>query len=306
MEQRHVLLDYYKILLSIFVVIIHIPFFKETPTCQGLMNDNIARIAVPSFFIINGYFLFTVLEKGHFFKYIKRSILLYIFWMVVYLPFYFSDLNIKKIVVTLFFGWHHLWYIIAWIVSSIIITIIYKSKFNTKVCFIISLSFIFLGYFLQFTDIHNFHFYRNALSCSFPFILIGYLINKNKILQKRFKYIDLLILFSLTVFILESFFLKEYFNLHHKFIKHIDITLSSLILSPLLFYWIMNKKTKNLKLTPFISKLSAGIYFIHVLFIYLGRYLGLTEFSLLFFVLITSFISSYFLFLINKKLKFIL
>lgn len=55
--KRNIVLDIYKIILSLMVVGIHIRFFYDFNNQIGyILNQGIFRLAVPSFFIINGYF----------------------------------------------------------------------------------------------------------------------------------------------------------------------------------------------------------------------------------------------------------
>ena len=84
--QRNVVFDLSKYVLSIMIIAIH----------SGLFPNYLypwLRIAVPLFFIISSYFLFSKIQKHPNNKneiirtFIKRNLELYVFWFVVSLPY---------------------------------------------------------------------------------------------------------------------------------------------------------------------------------------------------------------------------
>lgn len=126
-------IDILKIILALFVVIIH----------SGIDKTVIApllRIAVPLFFIISSYFFFTKNaslqtkkeKNAALFKTIKRNLLLYLFWAIIQLPiviymrgyhhdFFFDGiLNVLKDIVIggAFTG---AWYLVALVIGILLV-----------------------------------------------------------------------------------------------------------------------------------------------------------------------------------------
>lgn len=142
--------DLLKLILAIMVVCIH---------CQILPSILFpwVRIAVPLFFVISSYFLFSKLkvvkekEKKYVVKkYVIRNIKLYLFYAILLLPLilyhrnYFYDKSVVKgflrIIRSVLFSSTFIasWYIMASIIGTIIIYKLSK-RFSNKYLFIISL-----------------------------------------------------------------------------------------------------------------------------------------------------------------------
>lgn len=92
--------DIAKFICALLVIAIHTrPFSKFSGVIDFYFVDVIARIAVPLFFAISGYLFFNGLRyqdgkisncaenRAQLFKYLKRSVLIYIGWSVVYILF---------------------------------------------------------------------------------------------------------------------------------------------------------------------------------------------------------------------------
>ena len=82
--------DGLRILLATLVVAIHTgPFSSLNLQLNSLFVNSVCRIAVPVFFIMNGYYLFSPgisIEKCG--NYCLRLFKSYIIWSIVYLPIY--------------------------------------------------------------------------------------------------------------------------------------------------------------------------------------------------------------------------
>lgn len=188
-------LDILKFILCLMVFLIHYSMYLDIPQSLYYITVNgIYRIAVPLFFVINGYFFFGSFTKGNQSIYIKRMTVLYIIWMIIYAPFWInpSNLSLKDLVRNLLFGFHHLWYLPAVIVSTLIFISIHKlsDKFKIIVTALLYLVGTCIGY-LSVLEIHPFEFlsgkyylYRNGIFFSLFFFTIGFLINKHEIHRK--------------------------------------------------------------------------------------------------------------------------
>ncbi|WP_275899144.1 acyltransferase family protein [Methylomonas sp. EFPC1] len=279
--ERNANIDILKFTLSFMVIAIHSHLLIETsPTINHLLENGILRIAVPLFFIINGYYLFAFFNKNRLIgTWIKRVTELYLIWMIAYLPLYIpSALNAKSIyhfIVTLVFGYHHLWYIAGLFGSGLLLY--YLKQKSDIVIFCLSLSLFAIGVTLQYASLYctyenttiqkilsNYWIYRNFLFFGFPFLSIGYLINKKDLATNISKKL-------LTIGILLSAFLiaiEIFINFDREpHTKSIDFYFTFIIFCPLTFILIANNKHK-LK-TDYLSKSASAIYFTHPFFIFL-------------------------------------
>ena len=142
-------IDLAKFICAIFVVAIHVaPFGTADETSViGYMNffiqDYLARIAVPFFFITSGYFLFRKINLKNFDikpvkQYLIKLIKLYLIWSLIYFPVrlggIFTD---KKGIIHGVFSYFkdfifstsysHLWYLNALIFATLLISfLLYK------------------------------------------------------------------------------------------------------------------------------------------------------------------------------------
>ncbi len=195
---RNAAIEYLKLILSIMVVGIHTHLFHEiSPYLSYIFVNGIFRMAVPIFFIINGFYFYYSISKRGFYLWFKRMFLLYLVWMVVYLPYYFSE-DISSINSLLYFlfkfclGFHHLWYLIGSIGAACIIQIVKKHSDFFILGFAISMFLI--GAALQYMHVYS-HFdsilvssvigssnsFRNFVFFGFPMFGIGYCARRTSI-----------------------------------------------------------------------------------------------------------------------------
>ncbi|MDE6476119.1 MAG: acyltransferase, partial [Erysipelotrichaceae bacterium] len=91
MKEKYEMIDLIKYICSILVIVIHTsPGLPYSRPLNFFLINIIGRIAVPFFFIANGYFMSKNLQqKGnvYFKQYIKSLIKIYLLWSLVYLPF---------------------------------------------------------------------------------------------------------------------------------------------------------------------------------------------------------------------------
>ncbi|NJM14795.1 MAG: acyltransferase family protein [Bacteroidales bacterium] len=191
MLQRNIHLDYLKFALSILVVAIHVPI-AQNATVSYFIQDSLPRLAVPVFYIVNGYFLPNMLNgQAKLVRLMKRLLLLYAVWMVIYLPFYFDRFKVSW----LFTGYHHLWYVAALMEAIMLLWLLKKVLKSERSILIIGLALFFTGWAIQMLRILDCpvpyanvvyvnSFTRNFLFLSFPYIAIGYFLRHAQ-LEKR-------------------------------------------------------------------------------------------------------------------------
>lgn len=270
MPKRNLSLDILKISLAFMVVGIHTSFFKEVSSYLSfLLTNGVFRIAVPIFFLINGYFFHST-TKHDLFKWLKRIFYLYFIWMMIYMYSWFKP-DIFFILKSFIIGFYHLWYLSAILMAGILLFYL-QTRLSKQYLLSLAIVLFIIGSSLEYIGnlnlieneqinklIGNVWIYRNFLFFAFPFFTIGYLIKQAEYHQKiKRETLAITLVFSLMLIFIESDF---------NFILNTsrDMPFPLLILAPSLFILTLQVKfvsTLNLKTFPFYSN---AIYLIHPL-----------------------------------------
>lgn len=179
---RNLLVDYAKVAMALMVVAIHTRLFSDvTGPLHHLLDEGLFRIAVPIFFVFNGYYLGLAMHNRQAAgKAIRRIVLLYAIWMLVYAPFYVRpEGNLKDLAKLLLFGYYQLWYLIAMVYAVVMLW--FARKWRVPLLIVTGLGLfgacVVLQYLNSYTDINLAVWkYRNGALFGFPFLLAGYLL----------------------------------------------------------------------------------------------------------------------------------
>lgn len=292
--KRYNSLDLVKFILSFFVIAIHIlPFGIHESGIYSTLNfyikNYLARIAVPFFFICNGYFLFykdneeskspnRILKKA--FKILK----LYVIWSIIYLPLSFIELRSQNIGMVngfieyikhfIFSGsYDHLWYLNSLFISLIILSVLLHYKVKDKTILKLSIILYLFGllgdsYYglIQGIPILNnimdlylkvFITTRNGLFDGLLFVTLGMMIAVNKTSEK--KNYGLIFLISLLSMFIETSVLK-YFSIpkSYNMLVFLPITVFSF------FMLVKDISLKDSKLYRRLVEESKLIYYGHM------------------------------------------
>lgn len=298
---RNVTLDCFKVILSILVIAIHCqPLFAEESATGWLISNGIARIAVPCFFIINGYYISRKLDDSRAMrKYIIHLVVIYIVWSLIYLPTYVSDVAARSLITFALMGYYHLWYLPALIIGVLILWGMKKYVRNNTVILVVALALFLTGYIMESLDV-KFRIFRNGLFFGFPFIAIGYYI-KDQLIINKIKAIPLIIVLIIsTLTLLFESYTGYKSGMYRNMLLSLPFLCTGLIITALKY----PKESIN---NGYISKLAGSIYYIHILV--LTSIIPLADannISKLPSILIISVLISIFIILINKRLKILL
>ncbi len=250
-------LDLLKFLLSILIVTIH---FR--PDGYGLLFGylpaELARCAVPAFFIISGYFMTVDSEKSN--RWILKISQLYILWSAIYFCYFYfvknSPLDAYFVLSSIVNGWAHLWYFPALIFSYVIAKSLHGKK--SFVLLIITTSLLIIDVYIQYTKTQfvTVNGYRNFIFVGLPFVLTGILIKRHYNQLPRISYMSLSILTLIALSVIEYYY--NYINGLEYEVPFISIPLSIAIVA--LFSKI---NIKSSILTSFLGSASVAIYLIH-------------------------------------------
>lgn len=313
MKERNITLDYFKIILSILVINIHAPFVSiYPPTDSGFWSQlgyvsgwffshGITKIAVPLFFIINGFFL-DLSNTSKVIKYIKRLFIMYIAWALFYLPMYYPYLDTATFIRVFATGFFHLWYLPGLIGAIVILFFVNKIIKNKIILILIAIILFGIGYMIQMKDPYtNVEMikYRNCLFFGFPFVLFGYLLKTFNIKQLKSKVI---ILITIGFVFLMS---ESYLYMIQQ--KTNNLMFSLLILCPALFIFVLqHSKTGIDKSEGVISQLSTAVYYIHPMVLRWTSLLFAVNIISFPYIVITSLVTGVLLIKCNKYFKILL
>lgn len=315
--ERNITLDYFKLFLSFLVVLIHVhPLFDvwgQFSLYGWFLSNGISRIAVPCFFIINGYFLYNNISNiRKLITHLKRIIIIYIVWVSIYL--YMSRVDNSTIWILskqILFGYQHLWYVLILAESIIILYLLKKCKLSNSVLLILSVILFLTGYYIQNRILSlapaDYYIsaakYRNCLFFGLPFLSLGYLIKSyaDQLPKIKDKYLFILIVISTVLLLLESY-------IGYEKGWRMDFFLSLIVLCPVLLVFVLKNSRYIANDDGFIGNLSAGVYYTHILAISLLVSLGANsdnffKVPLVFFV---SMLLSVVVIRLNKRIKIFL
>jgi hypothetical protein len=281
-------------------------FLKETyPLLSYVLVNGLFRIAVPVFLVITGFYFFHIDQSKKLKKWLLRTFLLYAIWMIIYMSYWKDN---DQLLLTIIFGYHHLWYLIGTYFSGIILFFLRKQ--SSSLLLLLAVFLFLIGYGVQ--VLGNLHYlekekdsilnmyllYRNFLFVCFPFLTIGFLINKHQTDLSKYKYSNLLMIVAVFCVLAEA--LLDYYWVGS---ESTDILFSLLFACPLVFLYFKNVYLKTN--TKILANLSTAIYVVHPLIMKSTFYQELQSFKILIFLAILIPVSFALVFL-NNKLKYLL
>ncbi|MBQ0083510.1 MAG: acyltransferase family protein [Clostridiales bacterium] len=277
-------LDIMKFVFAILVVGIHTePFGFNVWLDRGF--GIITKLCVPFFFIAGAYF-FWIKEKSAL-KYIKRILLLYVIWSLIYLPFDIKSLSNMSVwgIIRLFFWYgntHALWYLWGTIIGFLMTFLLLKFL-KPKTVLVIAFVFLLIGcikstWFPIFKDIFvnsqpDFYGSRNGLFYAFPYTALGMNIAKsqNKGKTDNIKKLTLGLIISTIALVIESLVFIVIFKT--------TITVIWLSVFPMAYFAFMlgNNITVNCRqnIALYLRKMSTLIFVSQYLFISLYSGFGI-------------------------------
>lgn len=308
-QRIHISIDVVKLIMAILVVGIHVePFILYIWLDRGF--GIITRLCVPYFFISSSYLFWC--RGGKPYRYVKRLLLLYCVWVIIYLPYHFSmfrQMDILNIIFTIiWYGYGHLWYMNSTIIGFIIVWLLSK-KLNSKLILIISIIFLIIGCMkstwapllqntlnVQMIDKLG---SKNGLFYAFPYIALGKYISERKTISYSSR--DYIGLCLCTILLIAE---SCVFVLLYK-TESTVLFVSVLPLSYFLFKIILSIDIKLQERTSvLIRNISTLVYFIHLYVIKMIRSNSINGIVLYIITISISIIISYIIIRISNKTKF--
>ncbi|PHR91127.1 MAG: hypothetical protein COA69_13850 [Robiginitomaculum sp.] len=325
-SERNLSLDILKVVLSIMVIGLHANFLIEIDKFSSFLFVNgLFRIAVPIFFIINGYFFYPLVANAQgksnpkIKSWFERVLILYAVWTSVYLIFWlpllsFNPHGIAMFIKTIFIGYYHLWYLPALLLAAFMFKALHQ---NLKDIYILALMFVCFCTGVGIDYVGNYNVFggttldkvfdevwvhRNFLFSGFPFFGLGWFLRKQGWGEKAsFKMVATMAVVTLGLLFLESGVNYKLMNKYEGF----DNYLSLALVCPAIFMFVSRiNMPSSMK---YVSQYSSALYFVHVLFV-----IGFSEFSagrgtvLTLIAVGLSVVAAFILVALNKRLKYII
>lgn len=285
---RRLSVDLLKVIMAIMVVGIHAnPLKALGHDAIILSGGGLYRLAVPVFFVINGYFFEPVAQRGGVGRYIKRLLLLYVIWTALYLPAWYGVLKSPEVwppIRMLLVGWWQLWYLPGLALAAALAYLV-RDWPTPRLIAAMGLTFLAgtgIVYGIAFDLIHPSKaligdatiLHRNGLFMGFPFLMAGFLIRRHRLDEHLgLPLLVGLVVLGVALVLGESLALDR---LAPKGAGH-DNLLALGLASPALV--LLALKFPRQSAAKSLGTYSSGIYFIHVAFCVIGfRYTGLTSF----------------------------
>lgn len=292
------LVDIFKFIFSICIVAIHSSLGNYINNKMlYIVVKSFARLAVPYFFIISGYFIAKSIRKNNDVErtvkeYCKKLILLFIIFesVSIIINVTIEIINNKKVSYIfldvirhlIFYPWGSMWYVSSTIIGLLILVPFIKRN-KLSIAIIIS-SIMFLAALLT----NNYYFvierlgygnfireiiriiisFRNGLTLGFPYLAIGmkiYELNNKNNIKSIIIFCIFYLLYICEIGIIDSI---------GCFIDDGSLYIMQLPVATLLSKITINCALKSNKVFFILRKYSTGIFFLHKPFIYIMEYMN--------------------------------
>lgn len=288
---------------------------------MGNVFDSMARFCVPLFLMISGALLLSKDEDiiTFFKKRTTKIITPFIVWSLFYYlslkEFAYANVSIEEFIYLLIKGniSVHLWYLYLLIPIYILIPLLRKAVHHMSVKSIVFYSVFFVLYdnVSKFLTVYYEAPPKDYLTIIFPYIsyiLLGYVIYNNEILNKYKKPIYILGFISLCSIMIGTYFLTRIHGSYDGFLyRFTSVPVFLYTISIMIFF--KERKSKPSTLVSSISNHSFGIYLVHIFFWgYIGDYLNessISGFTHILILFVTTFILSYISVVLLSKIPFV-
>lgn len=299
--ERNLHIDYLRIVLSLLVITPHAqPLIDQQSFAGWSISNGMARVAVPCFFIISGYYSHLKLDNTQALKkYLLHILMVYAVWSLIYLPTYIHDIKPRSIITFICMGYYHLWFLPALIIGIGMLKLGKIFIKNDSILLSLGLVMYLIAYVMENRGL-PYRAFCNGIFFGYPFIILGdYLRTKNMKEKASTSLLCIIFLFCLVTLLSESY-LGYRAKMYH------NVLLSLYAICPSIFLLVLKSPTKTIG-NDYAGKLASGIYYIHILvlttIVPLSASNNINKLPLIFAI---SILLSFFIIFVNKRLKIFL
>ena len=283
-------LDYLKLVLAVLVAFGHTYWLQSHNNAVTFaVGNGLLRVMVPVFCIVAGYFLHSAAMRGAGVRWLNRVLGLYMFWMLIYVPFWLNEVNgLTSLIKTLLLGYYHLWFMAGILVAGFLLLALRRLShlisYQLEVPVLIAAAAFcaLAGIAMEYVNISGLvdvgvRKYENGLFMCFPFVVLGYLYGRRVLLRGAAGAMPArrLVLIALAVGMAGLLLEASMARLLWGDQIMLDIPVTSYLAAPALFLTTMGTEmpASPIRLDP----ISAAIYFMHVLMLNLAHAAGITH-----------------------------
>ncbi|MEL4029440.1 acyltransferase family protein [Caldifermentibacillus hisashii] len=173
-KQRDYYFDNGKFLLIFFVVFGHlIRSFIEDNEILYALYKTIYSFHMPAFILVSGYFAKGYFEKGYFTKLVKKLLVPYLIFQIIYSVYYYFLLSEKSLSINIFNPEWSLWFLVSLFCWHLLLLLF--TKMNQPFGFILS---IIIGILIGYIDFIDEYLSLSRTFVFFPFFLLGYYLKR--------------------------------------------------------------------------------------------------------------------------------
>ncbi|MGD7043471.1 acyltransferase family protein [Jeotgalibacillus proteolyticus] len=211
MTKRDYYFDNAKFLLIFLVVFGHaIQSLIETDPLLLSLYKTIYFFHMPAFILVAGYFAKGIYKKGLFTKLIKKLIIPYLIFQLIYTLYYYFLRNEQSLTVDPFNPQWSLWFLISMFFWSLLLLLfVHVMKLSLKAALPISIA---LGLLVGFIGDYSTILSISRTFVFFPFFLLGYYADRSWFYALKKKPLRLAAIFSLTSAFLFMILVPEWSN----------------------------------------------------------------------------------------------
>ncbi len=283
-------LDYLKLVLAILVAFGHTYWLQTNMNAAIFVFGNgLLRVMVPVFCIVAGYFFYSAAARGAGMKWLTRVLGLYLFWMLIYVPFWLNEAyDLASLIKTLVLGYFHLWFMAGILAAGFLILALRKLTrliapgLEIPVLVTAAMLCAIAGVAMQYGNLAGIadigvRKYQNGLFMCFPYVTLGYLYARRvarrgaaEALPARPAVLIALGLGALGLMV-EAWLVQARWGDQ----VMLEIPVSGYLAAPALFLATLGTPipAPPIRLDP----ISAAIYFMHVLALNLAHAAGVTH-----------------------------
>jgi len=178
LKQRSYYFDNGKFLLIFLVVLGHsITTFKDDQTFNAIYNT-IYTFHMPAFILISGYFAKGLFEKEYIQKLVKKLLLPYAIFQIIYSIIYYYQMDEATFVIDLFTPQWTLWYLLSLFSMYVLLPLFTKMKKSWSLFIAVAISLI-VGY----VDVIGEFLSLSRTLFFFPYFLLGYYLKKEHFIK---------------------------------------------------------------------------------------------------------------------------